>query len=90
VTHELSCRHGARVVDVSEPRFGPGFGRSSVSAAVGQRVIMVNFQQGLFGLGVLTLLFGGDIYSMFAGQSSGVRVASANHFNVRRHATSGI
>ncbi|KAL0037309.1 hypothetical protein WJX79_001093 [Trebouxia sp. C0005] len=32
---------------------------------------MVNFQQGLFGLGVLTLLFGGDIYSMFAGQPSG-------------------
>lgn len=41
---------------------------------------MVNFQQGLFGLGVLTLLFGGDIYSMFAGQPSGVRICVCGAF----------
>ena len=51
---------------------------------------MVNFQQGLFGLGVLTLLFGGDIYSMFAGQSSGVRLVFADHLRVRRHVTGGM
>ena len=51
---------------------------------------MVNFQQCLFGLGVLTLLFGGDIYSMFAGQSSGVRVAFVDHLQVRRRVTSGM
>ncbi|KAL0036343.1 hypothetical protein WJX77_003312 [Trebouxia sp. C0004] len=37
---------------------------------------MVNFQQGLLGLGVLTVLFGGDIYSMFAGQSSGATTSA--------------
>ena len=33
---------------------------------------MVNVSQGAVALGVLTLLFGGDLYSMFAGQPTEV------------------
>ena len=33
---------------------------------------MVNISQGAIAVGVLTLLFGGDIYSMFAGEPAEV------------------
>lgn len=38
---------------------------------------MVNASQGLFALGVVTFLFGGDIYSMFAGQPAEANILSA-------------